>query len=176
MMAIRIDQGLLSGCVCIARPHRLEYEACRGYIVVTNNRCSGMRYGSVAKQLDMRRRSPRIQRRNFDVRMAQAVETRLLTPAVQRTRSGPQTQCLIECNTSCAVGNTDRGMVDAEKQAGFRPSLPLRWHFLFGKGEQFERVPVGVAKFEREDTPEDGGSRWGPSVEIADHPPTEHNR
>ncbi len=90
----------------------------------------------------------RRQRRDFNVRPAHTIEMPLRRTEVLRSRGSPQTEPLIEGYAAGAVDNADRRMIDAEKEFAPRPDPPMRRYLVRRKGQQFQRMPIGIAKLE----------------------------
>src|SRR5579863_6039442 len=84
--------------------------------------------------------------------------------------SDAEAEASVKFNTSGAVGNTNRRMVDAEKKAGLGVPLPIRRHPAAWKFQQFQRMTVGIAEFERRDTARGGRQLLRPVGRDCDPP------
>src|SRR5665213_1169129 len=103
----------------------LEDQPGRSDIIVTETGRRLMRDGAVAQQFDVRRGLRRRQRRHLDLRSTDIVEKLLRAAAVMGSRREAQTQSFIKGDTTAAIGDTDRGVVDAQKQIVVWRSLPI---------------------------------------------------
>ena len=129
-----------------------QYYACRCYIVVSERILAWWRARSVTEKFEMRCRALDRKRHYLNRDIGQAVEVLLRQSAIHRSRRRLKSQTLIKLCTHVDIGNTDRGVIDAQTKMRAR-CMPRNRHVVWGKREKLKRMPLWIAKFERRSAP-----------------------
>ena len=89
-----------------------------------------------------------IERDDINLRIGNVVETSLLRTLVEGSRTDCETKSLMVRDAGRRVGHADRRMIYPDAAAVGGRVAPMCGHPAARKGQQFERMAVGIAKLE----------------------------